>query len=133
MAQTPTTYTVQDEDEGSYLCAKATYSIGGTQYSAEKISDYKVGRNLAELNANPTFGADTSVARMVYEGGSGMMVGDPVTATDVDSSSSHGDQLNYILVGGADVSQVRHRPEDRPDNHHCGKSGLRSDCGSGLI
>ena len=93
------TYTVQDEDEGSYLCAKATYSIGGTQYSAEKISDYKVGRNLAELNANPTFGADTSVARMVYEGGSGMMVGDPVTATDADSSSSHGDQLNYILTG----------------------------------
>ena len=102
-----TTYTVQDEDNGSYLCAKATYSIGGTEYSAYKVSDYRVGRYLAEDNANPTFGADTSTARMVYEGEKGMMVGDPVTGTDGDSSSSFGDQINYILVTGGDAANFK--------------------------
>lgn len=98
------TYTVQDEDRGSYLCAKANYSIGGTEFSAEKVSDYRVGRYLAENNANPTFGADTSTARMVDEGASGMMVGDPVTATDADSAASLGDRLNYILFDGDGTS-----------------------------
>ena len=92
-------YTVQGEDRGSYLCAKASYSIGGTPYSAYKVSKYKVGRDLAEENANPTFGPDTSIARMVDEDKKGMMVGDPVTATDADSASSFGDQLNYTLLG----------------------------------
>ena len=103
-------YTVQAGDVGSYLCAKASYSIGGSPYSAEKISEYKVGRNLEQQNANPTFGADTSVARMVYEGPSGMMVGDPVTATDADSSSNFGDQLNYTLTGS--IPQVGAPPVD---------------------
>ena len=92
-------YTVQAEDRGSYLCAKATYSIGGTEDSGEKVSEYRVGRNLAENNANPTFGVDTSIARSVNEGPSGTEVVGTVTATDADSRSNFGDQLNYILLG----------------------------------
>ena len=99
-----TTYTVQAEDRGNYLCAKATYTIGGISYSAYKVSDYKVGRDLSTNNANPTFGPDTSTTRMVYEGKKGMMVGDPVIATDADSAASLGDQLNYTLVTNPTVT-----------------------------
>ena len=99
-----TTYTVQADDRGNYLCAKATYTIGGISYSAYKVSDYKVGRDLSTNNANPTFGPDTSTTRMVYEGKKGMMVGDPVIATDADSAASLGDQLNYTLVTSPTVT-----------------------------
>ena len=114
------TYTVQDGDRGSYICAKATYNKGGKQQSAEKISEYKVGRNLGADNVEPDFGDDTSIPRSVNEGKKGMIVGDlvdgkiianPVTATDTDdihSSTNFGDVRNYTLAGtGADNSKFK--------------------------
>ena len=96
-------YQVQDktgsDDVGMYLRAEASYTDGsGPVVTASRVSDYPV-QAFRTNNATPNFGADTSTTRMVYEGGSGMKVGAPVTATD-----DNGDVLNYTL-GGTDEAK----------------------------
>ena len=70
--------------------------------AASKVSD---GAAVVRPNANsqPSFGSDESVSRSVAENAKGVLVGDPVTATDKDSA----DQLMYALSGdGSDNFSV---------------------------
>ena len=82
-------YTPVDDDEGNYLRATAHYEDGhGATKSAFGVSDNKV----PETNSQPSF--SPYIVRSVDENaGPGQPIGDPVTATDDDTS------LDYTLGG----------------------------------
>ncbi len=97
--ETNETYTVKDtagnNDVGSYIHVQASYQVSTENseiYKASLASDYPVQATKEQQNSLPEFDAAT-VTREVNESRSGgMVVGDPVTATDAD-----GDVLNYAL------------------------------------
>ena len=103
---TTATYTVMDtsgnNDVGSYIQVEASYQVSTDNpeiYKASLASDYRVQATKEQQNSLPEF--DTAaLTKEVNEGGSGMAVGAPVTATDAD-----GDVLNYTLTDAGDAAE----------------------------
>ena len=94
--ETSATYTPVAGDEGRYLRATASYDDGeGSGKSARAVSLNPV-RVAAPGNNAPSFPLSETGARSVTENASaGMDIGEPFTATDLDS----GDTLTYWLSG----------------------------------
>ena len=97
------TYTPQatsgNTDVGMYLRVVATYTDGkGSGKTATAVSQYKTIAPVTD-NTAPEFSAERAARAVIEEMPKGTAIGEPVTATDVDS----GERLTYWLSGtGAD-------------------------------
>ena len=98
------TYLAQDEDEGNFIRAVASYNDGhGQNKTAQQVSP-RVGEP-PPVNSAPVFPASETRTRSVAEDASGGdSFGDPVAATDLnEGDSAVNDPLEYSL-GGTDAA-----------------------------
>ena len=91
-------YTPVADDIGKYLRVVATYNDGrGSSKKATAVSEYQTIATIS-TNSRPEFSEASPVRVMLESAAPGTSIGNPVTATDDDSS----ERLTYWLTSGDD-------------------------------
>ena len=102
-ANSSSTYTPVEADEGKYLRVKATYDdMEGDDKVAYVRSEFQVREEVADVaNNEPEFDGDAAARDIAEDAGVGDAVGNPVVATDANALD--GGKLTYTIQTGGDA------------------------------
>ena len=102
-ANSSSTYTPVEADEGKYLRVKATYDdMEGDDKVAYVRSEFQVREEVADVaNNEPEFDGDAAARDIAKDAGVGDAVGNPVVATDANALD--GGKLTYTIQTGGDA------------------------------